>query len=147
MNLIKNYSEKDIELYNKNFKSIMENIRDFIFLHYITKKRNSRFWKDVSSISAPEKLKNRLDSWQNRLPISEDFFDESRYSLFSSSNYIIVMNGLGLFNRENILKEFNSSSDESKILAESFINEFKLFEKNTKKITHKEMIRIIREVL
>ncbi|HAT65469.1 MAG TPA: hypothetical protein DCS66_12855, partial [Flavobacteriaceae bacterium] len=46
MHLIINYSTPDINLYNKKFIEIVENIRDFVLLHYLCKKNDSPFWKN-----------------------------------------------------------------------------------------------------
>ena len=39
--------EENVDFYNKQIQLIMENIRDFIVLHYKTNKTNTNFWKDI----------------------------------------------------------------------------------------------------
>ena len=78
--LLPNYTKEDVDLYNKKFKKIVENIRDFIVMHYLVKKKDSKFWKELKLV-LPETLKNNLNKWKHRLPIAEDF--AGNYLLFS----------------------------------------------------------------
>jgi tryptophan halogenase len=93
MNKIINYNDETIKEYNLEFTDITENIRDFIFLHYLSGKNDTLFWSDVQKIIPPEKLLNRLKKWKTKFPIKGDFSKDSGYSLFSASNYIVVMYG------------------------------------------------------
>jgi tryptophan halogenase len=140
-----NYNQKEIDLYNSSFSSIMENIRDFIFLHYITGKKNTEFWQEVSEIPYPKFIKKMLPIWENRLPLEEDFSEFSRYKMFGPKNFILVMNGLGLFNSNSILNEFKSVSQEIKNDAENSIQESMHLERVIDKISHKDFIGFIRE--
>jgi tryptophan halogenase len=144
MHKLLNYSEKDIKTYNNSFTSIMNNLRDFIFLHYITKKDTTDFWKDVKEISLPESLNHNIDIWKNRLPIKEDFSNQSQYSLFWDDNFTVVMHGLGLFNIESIKKEYDSLSNEFKNYVEPQISNFLSSETG---ISHKKFIQTVTKYL
>ena len=109
MDKILNYNDDVIDKYNNTFNHIMDNIRDFIALHYITNKDDTEFWRDVSKLELPKSLKTNLNIWKHRLPIDEDFNSLSNYVLFKSSNHIMVLDGLNLFNRESIKQEFQSN--------------------------------------
>ena len=146
MHKLPQYSNLDIKKYNKTFKFFMENIRDFIFLHYMTKKENTQFWKDIKKINPPDSLEEKLSLWENRLPIFEDFSSESNYQLFSDHNFILVMHGLQIFNKEKIKKYFEKHSQETKSFAEEKINNFWLHEKFAPTIGHKKMIDLIRQI-
>ena len=142
-----NYNDDSIEDYNKSVNSIMENIRDFIILHYITNKTNTEFWKDVNALELPDSLTARLQRWRHRLPVSEDFNNMSDYILFTPANFIVIMEGLDLFDRNSIRAEYNILYSEIKETANNIINQQLVAEKNIKFITHKEMISIIRNYL
>ena len=142
-----NYNDDSIEDYNKSVNSIMENIRDFIILHYITNKTNTEFWKDVNALELPDSLTARLQRWRHRLPVSEDFNNMSDYILFTPANFIVIMEGLDLFDRNSIRAEYNILYPEIKETANNIINQQLVAEKNIKFITHKEMISIIRNYL
>jgi tryptophan halogenase len=142
MHLFENYNEKDVEEYNKKIQHIMENIRDFVFIHYLVKKDNSQFWKDIQKIEMPDTLKEKMEKWQYRLPIDEDF-KETNYFVFWPSNFINVMYGLDLFNKENIKKEYLSYSQETRSYVENCIKKEKL-NYNLPRINHKEYLKLIR---
>ena len=144
MHKLVNYDQKVIDSYNRSFTDIMENIRDFISLHYITKKDNTQFWKDISTIEIPESLKLKLELWKHKLPIDEDFAGTSDYVLFKANNHTVVMDGLDLFNRGSIKNEFKSTHKYIQDAASSIIAERLNFEKSIKPIYHKDFISTIR---
>lgn len=146
MHKIANYNEQSIQEYNKSFDKLMENIRDFIILHYITDKTNSEFWKDISRIELPETLYTRLKTWKTRLPIEEDFDNDSKYSLFGPSNYILILQGLGLFDVDQINNEFAMQSKEIKSETQKILIDQYDQERNIQTIPHKEFIGLIRNL-
>ncbi len=50
----------------------MENIVDFIYLHYFAWHKHNWFWKNYGFFNAPPSLKKMLDLWSRRLPINDD---------------------------------------------------------------------------
>jgi tryptophan halogenase len=142
---LSNYSQDTINSYNKSFKDIMENIRDFIVLHYVTKKTNTNFWKDLQNLELPDSLAENLKTWRYRLPIREDFSSLSNYVLFKSSNFIVVMQGLGLFDKGAIRQEFLGHSDLTQQYAHDAIQEYTDYENSVLTIPHKKFIKIIRD--
>ena len=147
MHRLINYNDDTINQYNRSFSDIMENIRDFVVLHYITKKTNTKFWKDVSKIEIPDSLKSKLEMWKYKLPIDEDFSQVSNYVLFKSSNHTLVLDGLDLFDRNQIKKEYDKNYDYVKQDADRTISELHKFEESIKTINHKDFISIVREIL
>lgn len=140
MHKLLNYSEKDISVYNNSFVSIMNNLRDFIFLHYITKKDTTTFWKDVCNTTPPDSLSNKLELWKNKLPIKEDFSNQSQYCLFWEDNFTVVMHGLGMFNTESIKKEYETLSDDFKRLSDKYLSDLPT---DKTAISHKKFIQTI----
>lgn len=140
------YNNDVIERYNSSFNSIMENIRDFIILHYLTKRNDTKFWKDVSNMELPKSLESNLNIWKHKLPIDEEFNRLSNYVLFKSSNHILVLDGLDIFNKQSIRKEYDSNHDYVKQDANQSIFELHQFENLITKKDHKEYIKLIREV-
>jgi flavin-dependent dehydrogenase len=147
MHRVVNYNDDVIDQYNSSFNDIMENIRDFIVLHYITKKTNTQFWRDVAKIEIPESLKHKLSMWKYKLPIDEDFNQVSNYVLFKASNHTLVMDGLDLFDRDAIKKEYDANYDYVKVDADNTIRELHKFENSISTMTHKEFISTIRNIL
>lgn len=146
MHKLSNYDEKVIEEYNLSVQNIMENIRDFIVLHYITKKENTNFWKDAKNITIPDSLKFKLEKWKHKLPVNEDFFGDSNYTLFRSANFILVMDGLDLFDRNSIYKEYKSLSRFNQERIEATLKNILDKEKNVETVSHKQLIWLIRNV-
>lgn len=146
MHKLQNYDENVIKDYNKSFETMTENIRDFIVLHYLTKRNDTEFWKNILHLEIPESLKYNLEKWKTKLPISEDFVGNSNYSMFSAHNFIVVMANLNLFDNNAILQEYNSLSDQVKHMAEHTISSI-IIDENTKKlIEHKKILQIIRDI-
>ncbi len=147
MHKLINYNQKTIDSYNNSFDDIMYNIRDFLFLHYMTKKSNTEFWRDVSKIEPPSSLIEKLDIWTNKLPIGEDFKNLSDYILFRESNYSVVMHGLNLFNYDKLKKEYDYIPRFIKNNAEHIIKEQQQIDSIASRLSHKEFIRVVRENL
>jgi tryptophan halogenase len=146
MHRLQNYDENVIKDYNKSFESITENIRDFIVLHYLTKRNDTDFWKNVLHLEIPESLKYNLEKWKTKLPINEDFSGNSHYSMFSAQNFIVVMSGLDLFNNSAISQEYSLLVDQIKNNAEQTLSRL-IFDENTRKlIEHKKILQIIKEI-
>ena len=146
MHRIQNYDENVIKNYNESFNNIVENIRDFIFLHYLSKRNDTDFWKNILNIEMPKSLENNLKKWQTKLPIAEDFRNSSTYSMFRSANFINIMVGLNLFDNKLISQEYNFLANNLKNSADFIINDTIRFENTEKFITHKEMLKIIRDI-
>jgi len=140
--LLENYNENDIKEYNNKTKHIMENIRDFVFIHYLSKKNDTQFWKNIKDVEMPETLKFNMEKWQYRLPIEEDF-KETYYYVFWPANFISVMYGLNLFNKKNIKKEYLSYSKEIRTYVENCIKQEKE-EYKLPRINHKEYLQLIK---
>ena len=146
MHRLSNYNQKSIESYNKSYNQIMENIRDFIVLHYITDRKTSQFWKDVSKIELPQSLMNNLDLWSTRMPIKEDFSNLSEYILFTEDNFIAILHGLGIYNLDYIKKEYMMISEDIRSYADSLLNQEYLNKESIKTFTHKEFISLVRNI-
>jgi tryptophan halogenase len=144
MHRISNYDDKTAQEYNNVFRNIMENIRDFIVLHYITDKTNTDFWKDVKNIKIPDSLQDKLEKWQHHLPVSEDFTNDSNFILFKPANFILVMEGLNLFNRESIKREYQSLNSKTQLSTDNLLLEIIQQEKTIETISHKDMLQLIR---
>jgi len=145
MHRLPNYDNNTIDRYNKDVNDILINIRDFVLLHYITKKQNTIFWHDVSKLELPDTLKNNLEKWNKNLPIFDDFSDITGYRLFNSLNYLQIMAPLGLFDIEKIKEEYNMMNTHIKNKSREILNNIKSEELSTYTIGHKEFITRIRQ--
>jgi hypothetical protein len=146
MHRLPNYDEDTIEKYNKDINDILTNLRDFVILHYITKKDNTQFWRDIRNMPIPESLAKNLKKWRKNLPIADDFKESTDYKLFSDAHYIHILAGLKLFDIEAIKQEYEMMHPVIKEIAENFIREKYTFEKINPSVGHKQYIEYVRNL-
>ena len=142
---ILNYNPNSIDRYNKEVDAIMNNIRDFIVLHYITNRTDTQFWTHLQTAEIPDSLATNLDMWKTRLPIADDFTDCTSKILFNEYNYILVLYGLGLIDTEMVRKQYESIPKEAKFFADQSLTS-KLEHDKLRTIPHKMMIDLIRRI-
>ena len=124
----------------------MDNIRDFIALHYITDRKDTEFWRAVSQITLPESLEKNLRMWKDRMPTTDDMTSYTKKVLFNEYNYAIVMHGLGLFNTKKILQQYECMPEGAKEHVEKSIQHKLQFDR-TKTIPHKLMLQLLRRLV
>jgi tryptophan halogenase len=146
MHRLQNYDENVIKDYNKSFNTIVDNIRDFIMLHYLSKRNDTDFWKSILDVELPDSLRNNLEKWKTKLPIKEDFIGDSNYAMFNATNFTVVMSGLNLFDNDAILQEYSFSGQGIKDNADIIINSMLFVEEEKSYLNHKEVIKIIRDI-
>jgi len=143
-NLI-NYKQSDIDRYNERFTDIVENIRDFVVLHYMVNKKDSKFWKELK-LKLPESLKQNLKKWKHRLPIAEDF--AGGYKLFGPYSFAVLLKELNLLDKKSIKKEYEMLSKKHKDYTHKHMKkhvEYTYYNKNV--LGHKETLKkIINEI-
>lgn len=144
MHKLQNYDQNVIKDYNKSVNDIMENIRDFLVLHYMTRKNNTDFWRDLANQEIPDSLGTKLERWRHKLPVNEDFSHLSYYILFNSDNFTMCMHGLDLFDNASIRQEYDSKPHSIHSEAQDLIAKENEFNKKVETISHKEYISIIR---
>jgi tryptophan halogenase len=144
-NRIIHYNQDVIDRYNKEVDAIMNNIRDFIILHYISPRRDTEFWRSVAEVELPDTLKANLNMWKHRLPIIDDFTSYTKKVLFNEYNHTLVMYGMGLFDQEKIMAQYDSVPQEAKHYTERQI-QTKLDYDKVKTIPHKMMLDLIRRL-
>jgi tryptophan halogenase len=143
--LIVNYDEAIISKYNNIMAGILNNIRDFIILHYLTKKTNTKFWTDARNVHIPDSLQHKLDVWKNKLPTSDDFIDVSNFKLFSELHHILVLHGLNLLDVNKVQQEYQRMTDQNIKLRAAEIVDMAL-NMRCQTISHKVMIELVRDI-
>lgn len=84
--------QSDVDEFNEQTRQEMENIRDFIILHYhVTERSDSKFWRHCRSMSIPASLAHRLQHFRETGRVYKYGAD-----LFSESSWVQVMLGQGL---------------------------------------------------
>ena len=86
----------DVDEFNEQTKIEMDNIRDFIILHYkVTDREDSRFWRYCKNMAVPESLQHRIDMFSEAGKVYK-YGNE----LFGESSWIQVMMGQGIMPKQ-----------------------------------------------
>jgi len=128
--------------YNNKIIGIMDNIRDFVFLHYLPWKKHNKFWKNYMADNASPSLKRLLSISKKRLLIDQDI-EGGDYKLFWAKNFIQVLYGIGFYklNNKYINNQYKSVPDTFKIMMNHYFNEqLKLKYKEVPLLNHKDII-------
>lgn len=141
MHYLPNYNKHSIDLYNKNVNLILENIRDFVIIHYLSNKNDSNFWKDLKKTELPLSLKNKLERWKTNLPIRDDVVT-TPYVLFHEQNWINVLYGIDWFD-ECVKDEYNILNEDYKLYIENKVKDFVSYK--FLGTSHKQFLKSVRD--
>lgn len=119
--------EHHVELVNTQYSSDCEEIRDFLYLHYMTDKTNTEFWKRFTvNNKMPETLKHTIEMlFDQNFKTNEDaMFDPISYYVIMNGNKILSNNFLKNIYESNIhnTKSFDLLANKRKVLSNYFIN-------------------------
>lgn len=94
-------NKSDISIYNNLINGRFDEIVDFLYFHYLTKRKDSSFWKSFNKITEkPEKVKiilNRLKNNFTHFDLASLYVAENR--LFCFENYLQIAEGIKLINK------------------------------------------------
>jgi tryptophan halogenase len=127
--------------YNKEFENVCKNIIDFVQLHYFTKRRDSEFWKSCQDLTMTDFNKETLEIFKNSLP-SHVFFSKP-YLMFRDQNWLLVMHGLGMLNKEKIQNILNFQNEDITFAANDAIKTYKEWEEKQLFVSHRQALEII----
>ena len=97
------YSEDEC---NELVDGIFDNMFDFVQAHYLTKREDTSFWKEVKyDLKITPSLQITLDKWKRRFPHSHDIL--CRFGMFYAVNYIPILHGLKWFDLDVLRNEAN----------------------------------------
>jgi tryptophan 7-halogenase len=101
--MINKRTEQGVRLFNESATHRNETVVDFIYLHYITKRNDSPFWREFAEKNQiPEHLKERIQHWNEYgIMWDRDLYSISRsqhgkFFLFNTESWIQVANGLDI---------------------------------------------------
>jgi tryptophan halogenase len=116
------------ESYNRTVARQVDDFRDFIRLHYVSERRDTRFWQDVAA-STPQAVRERIDEFRSRVPSARDFKPlPGNLPHVGHHLHTPVLDGLGLLPREtarNILARNPKLRALGRKTAESLIREYR----------------------
>ena len=92
----RDFSPVNIEAYNRRMAWEVEQVRDFVILHYHASERDdSEFWRAMQAVVVPETLTHRIDIFRDRGLLYQVGADE----YFSMASWMAVMIGQGVHPR------------------------------------------------
>jgi tryptophan halogenase len=88
------------ERYNATAARQVDDFRDFVRLHYVSERRDTAYWRDVTT-SHPPVVTERLEKWSRKFPSREDFEPfPLGLAHVQEQLYVPVLNGLGLLSQD-----------------------------------------------
>jgi len=100
--IVNNYDQNFINHYNQFVNKMNDDVLDFLYFHYITKREDSQFWKEyLNTTTVPNSLQILLDKWNFSTSKMNDF---SRHP-FSLLSWLQVGFGLNLFNKNVFIEQ------------------------------------------
>ena len=140
MFFLKTKNEKLAEDFNKQTLEMNDNVLDFLYAHYITKRNDTPFWKDyLNTTSYPNNLKEKMKGWETKGINFSDFYNNP----FHLHSWLAVGMGLDFFNNDLFIEHYEKS-DKQKIENhhQSLIHQNKEIEKNVFK--HREFLNKVK---
>jgi tryptophan halogenase len=130
------YSENT---FNLECEHLLENILDFVALHYKVKRNDTEFWKQVKDIPTPPGLEEKLEIFKSKMPTSGDFVN--RRVMFKEANWIMVMHGQGLISRETAYRDVERLPPHIRESVSFNINNIVASSETDKLFTHRHAIQ------
>ena len=117
-------TEKSRISYNEHISKNNENVLAFLYLHYLTKRKDSKFWKTYKErTKIPKSLENIypkiIDGTLNALDISD-----GSTAFFEYVSFLIVSKGLGIIEKNKNMEFYNIITTAEKY--KELINTWKL---------------------
>jgi len=135
-----------INRYNKYVTKLNDDTFDFIFLHYLTKREDTEFWRSFKDRPIPEAIEKFLEECKYTIPNSK--FLNGISQVYLNSSWLPVAKGLRILNKEkaaNIYSGMNSDIRREEIskISNSFYTNMEI---NLNTLAdHSALLKIIRE--
>jgi hypothetical protein len=83
--------------YNSEMTQMWDNIRDFIVYHYITPRKDTKFWiESTKQERFSPRLKNMLEMWKHRMPREVDYINDKGNNFYSIGNVLWYQIAIGM---------------------------------------------------
>jgi tryptophan 6-halogenase len=138
-------TEKDRENYNAFAARQVDDFRDFINVHYVTQRRDTPFWKNVSENYIARSTRERLNVWKQKMPDSGDFVAlPGKFAHTEQQLHYPVLDGLGLLDRSVAQAHMAAQPDlkkRAKTAADSLTNEYRAAAPRA--LGHREFLQLL----
>lgn len=129
--------------YNKSMGIMMDNILSMIRLHYVSDRRDTKFWIDQNNMKINDSLDELINLWSERPPSRWDISSEDG-QMFLSPHITHVMQGQGLIPSEPASTAINNMNLREKI--DTAVDELKNSRHNHELVDHKRALMEIKEL-
>ena len=129
--------------YNKHFELVAKNIIDFVQLHYITRRNDSKFWQHCKNLKLTDFNKETLEHFKTVIP-SRGYFTSNAWLLFSELNWMQVMHGLKLFNTEKIKAMWESQNPRMISETDSILKTINVYQEVNTSLSHYDAIQYLK---
>ena len=133
----------NVKKYNKFFGKMIDDFKDLIQIHYITKREDTEFWKWVKNeMPKTDKVKEIIEICKYKCPSPRD------WEIFSGASgwgvWACILTGLGILDKRTITNTMwnNNLNVDSDIMYEKMISHF--YNENKKFMTHNELLDFIK---
>ena len=100
-----NYNQNFIDQYNVYINKMNDDVLDFLYFHYLTKRNDSKFWQEYkSSTTIPKTLNDLLQIWSEK-PLTTQNLQKHPFGLHS---WLQVGFGINYFDKQAYIKEFKN---------------------------------------
>jgi len=114
-----------INSFNKKWVEVTEEIRDFVYLHYLTDRADTPYWINFSQYNAPKGLREDLDKWKDYPIGTIDVLTR----IFNLSSWYEVMQGLRKLDTDVYKELYHSMVYNKKYVSKVFDEDIE-FKKN-----------------
>lgn len=104
--LMRSRDERVVNEFNAKFVDMHEQVVDFVYFHYMSKRSDTQFWdRFQNKRRAPQAVRDMLDTWEFRIPDFKDF----QGKMFQFDSWVSVASGLGKLDHNLYKRTFNSA--------------------------------------
>jgi len=104
------FPSNNIDECNKVVNDIFDNIFDYVQAHYLVKREDTPFWKEIKNdLKIKPSLQKLLDVWEKRFPLAQDIV--CKWGMFTELNYIPILYGLKWFDQKSVSEQYKNISD------------------------------------
>lgn len=95
-------NKDSIKLFNKLIGDSLDNILNFIYLHYVTKRKDSEFWLNFKNYTIPNNFEYLLNLIKNNNLRTFDIPNNDKIHVagFNLESFLEISNGLNIFEKE-----------------------------------------------
>jgi len=110
-----NHNKKALDQFNTIVGDSSDAIRDFLYMHYLTKRKDSKFWKEFRDKNkCPETFKNILEHMKKGVLVYPLFTGKVKTANFMLRSHLYIGYGLGLIENKMNLPDIQPTVDQYK---------------------------------